>query len=251
MYATALLVLGALSAGQTTRPTLGWLTNYAEAQEKAIKEQRPLAVFFGSGRDGFRHVNREGKLAESTERLLAENYVCVFLDVAAPSNRSLVTTFAIKSGKGLVLSDRSGDHQAFHHDGDLSAAQLTEVLQRHGPAPPAANPAPAAKYVSLTAANFDVEVLKSKQPVLVDFYADWCGPCQRMGPVVAELGADFRGRAKVGKLNTDQAAAITSRYGITAIPAFLIFRDGEVVDRLVGSTSKTELASRLNAVINK
>jgi thioredoxin 1 len=179
---------------------------------------------------------------------LFEKYQCVYLDVAVPSSKRLIESFAITAGKGVVLSDRTGDYQTFHHDGDLSAAELTVRLQKHFELAAAA---PAESYVDLTAANFAAEVLESKQPVLVDFHADWCGPCQRMGPVVVALGADFRGRAKVAKLNTDQNRALVAKYGVSAIPAFLIFQDGQVVDRVVGATSQAALANRLNAVLKE
>jgi thioredoxin 1 len=246
MNGVALVFVGALALGETSAsPT--WMSDYTAAQDVGIKSKRPLAVFIGKGADGFHHVNRAGNLGSAAEKLLAESYVCVYLDVTSPAAEAYVQAFGFKAGKGLILSDRSGAHQAFYHDGDLSAGELTEALRRHGEAAPISD----GKYATFSGANFDAEVLKSSQPVLVDFYADWCGPCQRMGPIVAAVGADFRGRAKVGKINTDQNSALASKYGVSAIPAFLIFRDGEVVDRIVGATSKAELSARVNASLRK
>ena len=74
--------------------------------------------------------------------------------------------------------------------------------------------------------NFDTEVLRSQMPVLVDFYADWCGPCKMMAPTVEELAADFAGKAKVGKLNVDLSPEIAERYGIMSIPNVIVFKDG-------------------------
>ena len=79
-----------------------------------------------------------------------------------------------------------------------------------------------------TTQNFDTDVLRSEMPVLVDFYADWCGPCKMMAPTVEELAADFAGKAKVGKLNVDQNPEIAERYGIMSIPTLLIIRGGDV-----------------------
>lgn len=225
-----------------------WQTDYASARKAAAAEKRPLAVFFGSGTNGFHQVCREGRLKGDVQRLLLENYLCVYVDVAKPSTKTLVESFAIQTGKGLVLSDRTCSYEALRHEGELSAHDLLRHLQRHAEGTSESSAEP---YLTLTVANFEAEVLQCKRPVLVDFHADWCGPCQRMGPIVAELAADYRGHARVGKLNTDQNRAIAAKYGISSIPAFLIFQDGQVVDRLVGATSKSQLASRLNAVLKE
>lgn len=107
----------------------------------------------------------------------------------------------------------------------------------------------AAAHFVLTDANFQTEVLDSDQPVLVDFYATWCGPCQTMAPVVADVAGDYEGRAVVGQLDVDQNPSIADRYGIASIPTFLVFKDGQVVDRIVGSTSKSGLTGMLDAAM--
>lgn len=104
--------------------------------------------------------------------------------------------------------------------------------------------------ITLTDQNFEEEVLKSDQPVLVDFWAPWCGPCQMQGPVVEEIAKEFSGKAKVGKLNVDENQAIASRYGIMSIPTLAIFKNGEVVEQMIGLQSKEVLADKLNAHIN-
>ena len=105
------------------------------------------------------------------------------------------------------------------------------------------------KQTTLTDANFQKEVLENSQPVLVDFWADWCGPCHMVAPAIEELAADFEGRAKVGKLDVDANGKIAAQYGIRSIPAILLFKDGQVVEQLVGVAPKSELTNKLNDLI--
>jgi thioredoxin 1 len=107
----------------------------------------------------------------------------------------------------------------------------------------------AAHLVTLTDETFEQEALNSEIPVLVDFWAAWCGPCRLISPIVEALGTEFAGRAKVAKLNVDQHTEIASRYQISAIPTLLIFQGGRVVDEVVGVVSQRELTARLNAVL--
>lgn len=96
--------------------------------------------------------------------------------------------------------------------------------------------------------NFEAEVLKSDIPVLVDFYADWCGPCKMMSPIIAQLAEEYEGTVKVCKCNTDDAIVTALSYQIQAIPMFMLFKGGEVVYKTVGVTPKEELAAQLDAV---
>ena len=105
------------------------------------------------------------------------------------------------------------------------------------------------KYTTLTDANFQKEVLENSQPVLVDFWADWCGPCHMIAPTIEEIAADFEGRAKVGKLDVDANGKIAGQYGIRSIPAILLFKDGQVVDQVIGVAPKSELTNKLNDLI--
>ena len=95
--------------------------------------------------------------------------------------------------------------------------------------------------------NFDQEVLHSEQPVLVDFYADWCGPCRVLGPVVEELAAEYGDRAKVGKLNVDDSAKAAQSLQVNSIPTVFVFRNGEVVERLEGVQPKSRYEEALDA----
>lgn len=97
--------------------------------------------------------------------------------------------------------------------------------------------------------EFDAAVLQSDVPVLVDFYADWCGPCQTMNPIVSELSEEYQGRAKVVKVDIDQKEGLARRYRVNSIPAFVIFHQGKVVDRFTGVQKKATLTQALDAVV--
>lgn len=98
----------------------------------------------------------------------------------------------------------------------------------------------------LNSGNWDSEVLQSKEPVLVDFWAEWCAPCRMIAPHIDALAQEYAGRVKVGKLDVDQSSDIAGRYGIRSIPTLLIFRDGKVVEQRVGALPKPELARLLD-----
>ena len=103
--------------------------------------------------------------------------------------------------------------------------------------------------LEITDANFDEIVLKSDKPVLVDFWAEWCGPCRMVGPVVEELSGDYDGKAVVGKVNVDNNPEISAKYGIRNIPTVLIFKNGEIVDKQVGAAAKYAYAGKLDAAM--
>ena len=100
--------------------------------------------------------------------------------------------------------------------------------------------------IEFTDANFDELVLKSDKPVLVDFWAEWCGPCRMVGPVVEELSKDFDGKAVIGKVDVDSNPGISMKYGIRNIPTLLIFKGGEIVDKQVGAVPKSVLAGKID-----
>jgi len=102
--------------------------------------------------------------------------------------------------------------------------------------------------MEFTDQNFDQEVLKNDKPVLVDFWAPWCGPCQVMGPIIEELAKEIADKAKVGKLNVDENSATASKYGIMSIPSLKIFKDGKVVQEFVGVQSKETLKGSLSNI---
>lgn len=103
--------------------------------------------------------------------------------------------------------------------------------------------------VTFTSDTFETEVLKSEIPVLVDFYADWCGPCKAMGPVVEELSKTYAGRAKVGKINVDENQDIAVRYGIMSIPTLLLIKGGEVIEKLAGMRDKKDLEAAIEKAL--
>ena len=100
-----------------------------------------------------------------------------------------------------------------------------------------------------TADNFETEVIQSIRPVLVDFWAEWCGPCRQIAPAVDEVAAEYEGRAIVGKVNVDHHPEIASQYGIRSIPSLLIFLQGKVQQQIVGAVEKRELTDALDKLI--
>jgi len=100
--------------------------------------------------------------------------------------------------------------------------------------------------VTLTQESFASEVLQSPMPVLVDFWAEWCGPCKMIAPVLDELAGEYAGRAKIGKVNIDDHQELATRYGVRAIPTLLMFQKGQVVEQLVGARSKRDLKASLD-----
>jgi thioredoxin 1 len=101
--------------------------------------------------------------------------------------------------------------------------------------------------LELTDANFDELVIKSDKPVLVDFWAEWCGPCRMVGPIVEELATEYEGKAVVGKVNVDSNQEVAGKFGIRNIPTLLVFKNGEIVDKQVGVAPKNILAGKLDA----
>ena len=101
--------------------------------------------------------------------------------------------------------------------------------------------------LEFTDSNFEEEVLKSDTPVLVDFWAEWCGPCRMIGPIVEELASEYDGKIKIGKMNVDHNPGVPMKYGIRSIPTLLVFKGGEAVDKVVGAVPKTSLVSKLEA----
>jgi thioredoxin 1 len=104
--------------------------------------------------------------------------------------------------------------------------------------------------LTFTDGAFDTEVLGSEQPVLVDFWAEWCGPCRMMTPTIDAVADDYTGRVKVGKLNVDENMGTPMRYGIRGIPALLLFKGGKVVDQRVGAIAKSDLTKMLDAHVS-
>ena len=103
--------------------------------------------------------------------------------------------------------------------------------------------------IEITDANFDEKVLKSDKPVVIDFWAEWCGPCRMVGPIIEELSEDYDGKAVMGKVDVDGNPNIAIRFGIRNIPTILFIKNGEITDKQVGAVPKNVLASKLDAIL--
>ena len=99
--------------------------------------------------------------------------------------------------------------------------------------------------VNVTAKNFENEIAKSALPVLVDFWAEWCGPCKMMSPIIDEIANDLKGQLKVGKVNVDEEQDLAGKFSIMSIPTFLIFKKGEAIEQIVGAMSKDHLIAKI------
>jgi thioredoxin 1 len=108
----------------------------------------------------------------------------------------------------------------------------------------------AGKAVEITDANFDDVVLKSDKPVLIDFWAVWCGPCRAVAPIVEEFANEYDGQAVIGKLDVDANRDTAVKYGIQAIPTLLLVKDGEIADRIVGAVDKNSIKTKLDALLS-
>ena len=104
------------------------------------------------------------------------------------------------------------------------------------------------KTIEITDNNFE-EIINSEKPVLVDFWAEWCGPCKMIGPVVEELAGDYEGKAVVGKVDVDANPVVSAKFGIRSIPTLLVFKNGEIVDKQVGAVPKGVLSQKLDAQV--
>ena len=105
------------------------------------------------------------------------------------------------------------------------------------------------KPVEFTDDNFETEVLQSNIPVLIDFWAVWCGPCKMIAPIVEELSGELEGKVKIGKLDVDSNQKTSIKYGVRSIPTLLVFKDGKLADTIIGAVPKTHIVDRLNKVM--
>jgi thioredoxin 1 len=103
--------------------------------------------------------------------------------------------------------------------------------------------------MTITNENFESEVLKSPIPVLIDFWADWCGPCRMIGPIIDRLAAEYEGRIKVGKIDVDKETALSDRHGIVSIPTLVVYKDGSPVQQKVGAASKQDIEGLFKSLV--
>jgi len=100
--------------------------------------------------------------------------------------------------------------------------------------------------LTLTTGNFESEVKKTDSPILVDFWAEWCGPCRMVAPILEQIATDYQGKARVGKVNVDEHSSLAARYGVQSIPTLLLFKQGKVVEQYIGATTKDNLSKLID-----
>lgn len=105
------------------------------------------------------------------------------------------------------------------------------------------------KPITITDDNFETEVLKSDRPVLIDFWATWCGPCRMIAPIVEELANEYEGKVKIGKLDVDENQQTSIKFGVRSIPTLLLFKDGKIKDTIIGAVPKSHLVQKLNSAL--
>jgi thioredoxin 1 len=105
------------------------------------------------------------------------------------------------------------------------------------------------KPITITDDNFESEVINSAQPVLIDFWATWCGPCKIIAPIVEELAGEYRDKVKIGKLDVDNNQETSIQFGVRSIPTLLIFKNGKIADSIIGAVPKAHIVQKLNAVL--
>lgn len=131
MYSSlALVALLGLSTSAVDEASPKWNSDYVAARNQGRKESKPVAVFVGKGKSGWNQLSKDGSLGEAAQKILAKDYVCVYVNAGEENGRTLSEAFEIKNGPGLVISDHSGKLQAFRHEGDLADAELTRQLRR-------------------------------------------------------------------------------------------------------------------------
>lgn len=106
------------------------------------------------------------------------------------------------------------------------------------------------KPIEITESNFEQEILKADKPVLIDFWATWCGPCKMVAPIVEELANELEGKLKVGKVDVDNNQQLAMKFGIRSIPTLLIFKDGKVIDQIIGAAPKRNLLDKISKHLN-
>jgi hypothetical protein len=131
MSSTTLVFALASLVASYAPDSLSWHADYGSAKLLGTEEARPLAVFIGSGEAGWNQVSRDGPLAREVKQLLAKNYICVYVNTDSEAGRQLAMNFEVHQGPGLVISDHTGNYQAFHHSGDLPSQQLARYLKRY------------------------------------------------------------------------------------------------------------------------
>jgi thioredoxin-related protein len=253
MYTSMMLLAlaGSLTPAAEMTPAPQWVNDYGIAFRRGQKEQKPLAIFFGRGEAGWEQLTTDGALGKEAVRLLQSNYIPVYLDLSKDHARDLASTFRVKDGPALVISDRSGENVALRYTGTLESADLHRCLARYADPDRVVrstdtDPRAESRDGSGGSPTYRVALAaarRSRKPMLLIFHAEWCTWCRKMErDTFADAGVrSAMARYEVYHVDTDLEPRMSNRFldGQSGIPAYCVLDPKDEKVQKTGAAYKT------------